>query len=265
MYTYVRQNPWTHFDPEGLDASSNTPPPPPPPPPPPVTHDKSSTSNTPTKSSDSKTTEAKTPTESAKKTSNNNSGATGALVGAGNELNLTGTLRAEYVKQIAALPPGTPKAVRDAITAAFQAKQTALGKAITKDVLDARKASGYEPSLSDISKTNEGVNAMAGNMKTLGRSMIGVGVGIEAYNVITAPAGQKSTVAAQASGRLGGGWGGAVAGAEVGSFAGPWGAAGGAIVGGFAGSKAGEAIVNKMGQLSQHMPNLSTQEYPSVP
>jgi RHS repeat-associated protein len=29
MYTYVRQNPWTHFDPEGLD----TPPPPPPPPP----------------------------------------------------------------------------------------------------------------------------------------------------------------------------------------------------------------------------------------
>jgi RHS repeat-associated protein len=31
MYTYVRQNPWTHFDPEGLD---NNPPPPPPPPPP---------------------------------------------------------------------------------------------------------------------------------------------------------------------------------------------------------------------------------------
>jgi RHS repeat-associated protein len=33
MYCYVRQNPWTHFDPEGLDASSTTPTPPPPPPP----------------------------------------------------------------------------------------------------------------------------------------------------------------------------------------------------------------------------------------
>jgi RHS repeat-associated protein len=29
-YTYVRQNPWTKFDPEGLDSTSITPPPPPP-------------------------------------------------------------------------------------------------------------------------------------------------------------------------------------------------------------------------------------------
>jgi RHS repeat-associated protein len=31
MYTYVRQNPWTSFDPEGLDATQPNPPPPPPP------------------------------------------------------------------------------------------------------------------------------------------------------------------------------------------------------------------------------------------
>ena len=32
MYTYVRQNPWTHFDPEGLDDNKQPNPPPPPPP-----------------------------------------------------------------------------------------------------------------------------------------------------------------------------------------------------------------------------------------
>jgi len=31
MYTYVHQNPWTHFDPEGLDNNQPNPPPPPPP------------------------------------------------------------------------------------------------------------------------------------------------------------------------------------------------------------------------------------------
>jgi RHS repeat-associated protein len=30
-YTYVHQNPWTHFDPEGLDTNQPNPPPPPPP------------------------------------------------------------------------------------------------------------------------------------------------------------------------------------------------------------------------------------------
>jgi RHS repeat-associated protein len=62
MYTYVRQNPWTHFDPEGLDDKN--PPQPPPPPQTQATHTNESSKH-PT-SSTSKT--PSTPDKSAKKT-----------------------------------------------------------------------------------------------------------------------------------------------------------------------------------------------------
>jgi RHS repeat-associated protein len=82
-YTYVHQNPWTHFDPEGLDSN----PPPPPPPPPPSQHappTKTSGANSPssqsptTAPSSPKPATSSSPTSSAKTTNGGDTSGSGA-------------------------------------------------------------------------------------------------------------------------------------------------------------------------------------------
>ena len=77
-----------------------------------------------------------------------------------------------------------------------------------------------------------------------GRALRIGAVGAEAYNIATAPPGERQQVAAEAAGRLTGGPGGACAGAQLGAIGGPWGAAGGALIGGALGAAGGEELID---------------------
>jgi RHS repeat-associated protein len=171
--------------------------------------------------------------------------ASGGLVGFGNEIQLTGVLREEYVARAAQLSP-TDSAGRELLKAEFRARQTALGKAITNDILKTRAQTGNMSPLSNASRTNASVNMAGTAMKYGGRTLITVGIGMEVYNVATAPEGQRNETAARAGGRLSGGLIGGWMGAQMGTGGGPWGVAAGALVGGIGGAIAGDEIVKIM-------------------
>ena len=167
----------------------------------------------------------------------------GGLVGLGKELQDTGVLRGEYVKKASLLSP-TDVAGREALKLEYRAKQTALGKAITEEILASR--AGQSSSLSNAAKTNPGVNAAGSIMKYGGRALVVAGVGVEAYNVVNAPEGERGKAAVQAGGRLAGGLAGSWVGAQWGIAGGPWGVAAGALLGGVVGAVGGEAFVNSV-------------------
>lgn len=177
-----------------------------------------------------------------------NNGATSTIT-LGVELARTGSLRLDYSRlaqelQSAGLSGEDAAAARDALKAEFQAKQTALGKALTQQLLEQRQRLGHVAGRANPGKTYVKFNGMAKVFKYSGRALAVIGVGVEVYNVATAPEGEKLGEAARAGGRMGGGiLGGMGVGALGGAYLGPWGAAGGAIIGGIGGSIGGEAVV----------------------
>ena len=174
--------------------------------------------------------------------------ATGTIT-LGVELARTGEIRMDYERlasELAAkgLSQAEATAARDALKAEFQAKQTALGKAITEKILKQRQQAGHFSTRNNPGKTNVKVNASARVMKWGGRALATVGFAVEVYNVATAPEGEKAGEAARATGRIGGGFlGGWLGGAIGGSWLGPPGAIAGALIFGIGGSFAGEGTV----------------------
>ena len=167
----------------------------------------------------------------------------GAAVGVGFEVQLTGALREEYMRRAAKLRPDDI-AGRNALKAEFRARQTALGKAITREILKQREAAGRVSGTSNASRTSASVNNAGSMMKYGGRVLMVVGLAGEVYTIVTTPEEERATEAARAGGRVARGLADAAAGAELDSPGEPYGVAGGAIVGGVVGSIVGEAAVD---------------------
>jgi phage tail tape-measure protein len=88
-----------------------------------------------------------------------------------------------------------------------------------------------------LSKVNGFAEGAAPALKAVGVVGVVITVGVDIYDVVNAPPGQKLATAVHAAGELAGGIGGAALGAAV---AGPV----GAIIGGYVGSKVGGAVAN---------------------
>ena len=114
----------------------------------------------------------------------------------------------------------------------------------------------YERILSNVSKTNEAADALSGPLKVLGGAAVAINVGLDIYDTVTAPPGQRTRVAARDAGGTIGGFAGAAEGAEagavIGSFFGPGpgtaiGFVAGGLIGGFIGSSVGQAVGKGVG------------------
>lgn len=169
-------------------------------------------------------------------------GLSGGLLGLGNELQRTGSMRLEYEKKALAL--GEEDIVgRDFLKDHYKKRQTALGKEYTKSFLKRRSESGYTSNFSNARKTNIGVNRTARAMKYGGRGLMVAGAAMDVYEISTAPKGQKLYTTAVVGGRWAGGLAGAWVGAQVGTVGGPWGVAIGAFAFGIIGAVGGEKAV----------------------
>lgn len=172
----------------------------------------------------------------------------GALIREGYAAAKSGALRKEYISKVSPISSSDNTARNAAITEIRQ-KTPAGYRAITEKM----KPSGTKPRVgATANKTNATVNKVMKGTGAVGKVMLGVGVGISAYNIATAENTGKAIV------EEGGGWAGALAGgfmgAEVGMkfgmLFGPTGAIIGAFVGGIAGGiyggykgqQAGEAV-----------------------
>ncbi len=180
----------------------------------------------------------------------------GGLLAIGNELFLTGALRVEYIERASRLSPDDI-AGRNALKVEFRARQTELGKAITREILKNRNG---QSGRSNASKTNPRVNAAGNAMRVVGRGAQIIAVGVEVSNVVNAPEGQRAQEAARATGRLGGASAGGVLGAKLGALGGPYGVLVGVFVGGVAGSIGGEELVEQILTPREAVP-LTPEEY----
>lgn len=170
---------------------------------------------------------------------------TGSTAGLAGQLYQTGQLRLEYSSRASSLSQFDVDG-RNNLKTEFRGRQTALGTAITNQILSDRERSGYTSSNSNATRTNANVNRTAAIMRNAGRGLAVVSIGSEVYNVATAEEGTRVQVATQAGGRLTGGAAGGYVGAQVGLVSGPWGVAAGAVVGGIAGAIGGEELVNSI-------------------
>ena len=134
---------------------------------------------------------------------------------------------------------GQWSAVRAGAKVQAQAEISGIGKGVTAIAESSAKGAGGLTGTT----TNATVNAIAENTKAAGALGIVVGVGVSAYNVATAPDGQKARTAAGEGGglalSLAGATTGAEAGAAIGSLAGPVGTLVGGVVGGVIGGYEG--------------------------
>ena len=184
-------------------------------------------------------------------------GAQSATVHAGRTLNNDGKVRKEYQTK----SKTATSQQRDQLKLEARQKSTPLGKALAegaaanKQRQAARAAKTAEQLAESAGRSNKGWNKAGAIAEGAGKVLLVAGVGVSAYNIATAPEGQRGEVIA---GEIGG-WGGALAGGAVGAkggaiigtfIGGPVGAAvgaaagglGGAIVGGIVGSDSGKAI-----------------------
>ncbi|MDQ3802272.1 MAG: hypothetical protein M3416_00215, partial [Acidobacteriota bacterium] len=189
-------------------------------------------------------------------------GVQGAAIHLGRTGRHEGRLRKEYQRRAAALH-GKPNAsaAREKLKKEIRQRSTPLGKGLAQAAAKSRagQLAGKTPAQLGQSapRTNAGWNKTGAAMGAAGRTLLVAGVGVSAYNIATAPEGQKGeAVAGEAgawAGALAGGAGGAKVGAAIGTFITPGagtaiGAGVGGIVGGvggaIAGSSTGKAIYN---------------------
>jgi RHS repeat-associated protein len=160
--------------------------------------------------------------------------------------------RNEYTARAA---QATSSGERDALKVEMRAKGPALGRALADNAAAdpariAARAAKTEAQLTEsITHTSAGVSATADAMGIVGKVAAPVAVGIAAYDVVTAPEGEKGRTAAGEAGGLGGAFAGgevgAEAGAAIGTLFGPGpGTIIGAGIGGLVGAIGGGLIGN---------------------
>jgi RHS repeat-associated protein len=137
-----------------------------------------------------------------------------------------GAVRSEYTTQVRKLngTPGIRNPARDALKKEARARSSMGGRTIAVE-MDKRT-----PGELTHNRTNSGVNSAMDAAEKGGKVMFVIGVAMTAYNVSTAPDGERGRVAA----REAGGWAGAFIGGEIGGGV-------GAGVGGALGTSAGGA------------------------
>jgi len=260
MYTYVRQNPWTHFDPEGLDSSQPNPPPPPPPPPP----AKTSSNTPPAKQTTSPNQSAPSltfnpqakdqQTASAAKAfgfsslvasgSPTASAAATGLGGFGAAMADTGNKRGEYASNVA---KETSSEARTALTQKYLAEQNTLGKSITTSYNRSRGGGGAEAGGGTVNKSNPAIDALGKGFRIVGKGMVVADLAYDTYRVGTSknPGKELFQIGFGIFGGLGGGISGAFVGSAVpvaGTIA--LGAAG-SVAGGLSGERVGGEIYDR--------------------
>jgi RHS repeat-associated protein len=183
----------------------------------------------------------------------------GATISAGAILAYDGLVRGQYERIARELVGSEATALRTALRSETYERLSPLGKAITDYLRLSRGGQLDNKTVAELaesaSRTSSGVNAAGAAARVAGPALLVVGAGMSAYNIASAPAGQRGTVVAEEvgawAGALAGGALGAKSGAVIGSFFGPGpgtaiGAGIGTLVGGalgaIGGSHAGGAI-----------------------
>jgi hypothetical protein len=167
----------------------------------------------------------------------------GASVHAGANAVHESNVRSKYASEVHKLD-ANDGAGRSALKSAARDQSASTGKALAEAKApmsgEAARIAGT------ANKTNAAVDSAMQTAGKAGTALLVVGVGVSAYNIATAPEGQKLEAAVKEGGTWAGALAGGEAGAAVGALAGPAGAVvggiGGAVVGAIAGSHAADTI-----------------------
>lgn len=178
-------------------------------------------------------------------------GAQGAAIHSGRVLDHDGRQRIRYDSQARSFPrTEAGSRARDALRTETRTRMTPFGRNLSEWLdrpTSARHTARATKTGAELAKSVNRPNPLwtrVGQVsKVTGRGFVVTGVGISAYNVATAPEGQRARVVTREAGAWTGafafGAAGAKGGALVGAVGGPLGAAIGAVVGGLAGGIAG--------------------------
>lgn len=183
----------------------------------------------------------------------------GVARAAGATLASDGAARANYAKQASELGGPGGSAARSALRQETYDQLTPFGRALTDYLRQSRTGQLQGKTAAQLaesaSRTSSGVNAIGGAARGVGGGLLVVGAGVSAYNIATAPAGQRARAAAGEGGAWSGALAGGVAGGKGGAFVGSLlepglgtaigagvGTLGGGALGALAGTRAGTAI-----------------------